>query len=123
MTDEPQAPAPGLVVHGGTVNIKAFAQGSHAQAVNIEGLSGAERENLYGLVRDLTAVLRQHADELADGPAVDSAIDEVSAELALERPDRSRLRALLDKLAAAAGPIADIATVVASVQRAISGTG
>jgi uncharacterized protein DUF5955 len=104
------------------VNIKAFAQGPHAQAVNVE-VAGQEREECYALIRELEAVLRQHDGELADGEAVDSALDEVSGELERERPDRSRLRALLDKLAAAAGPIADIATVVATVQRAISGMG
>lgn len=119
MTTEPEPQAPGMVVHGGTVNIGSFAHGSHAQAFSVQ-LSG---EDLRGLMRELLAVLRQHDSELADGQAVEAAVGDLSSELELERPDRSRLRALLDKLAAAAGPIADVAAVVAAVQRAISGIG
>jgi hypothetical protein len=123
-----QPPAGGVVISGGTVRIGALAQGSHARASSREiiqlpaaELSAEDREELQGLIGQLLAILRQHDGELADPLAIQLAVDEMSGELDQERPDRSRVRRLLDKIAAAAGSIADIATAVAAVQRAISG--
>jgi hypothetical protein len=123
-----QPPAGGVVISGGTVRIGALAQGSHARASSREiiqlpaaELSAEDREELQGLIGQLLAILRQHDGELADPSAIQLAVDEMSGELDQERPDRSRVRRLLDKIAAAAGSIADIATAVAAVQRAISG--
>lgn len=128
MTEKSQPPTGGVVISGGTAKIGALAQGSHAQASYREvvklahgQLTGEEREHLQGLMQELLAVLRQHDSELADAPAVQSAVDEVSGELEHERPDRSRIRRLLDTAAAAAGPVADIMTAVATIQRAIGG--
>jgi hypothetical protein len=126
VSEEPQPPVGGVVISGGTVKIGALAQGSHAQASNREiihlpagELTAEERENLQGLIRALLAVLRQHGAEFAS--AIQPTVDEMSSELDQERPDRPRIRRLLDKIAAAAAPIADIATAVATVQRALSG--
>jgi hypothetical protein len=123
MTEESQPPTGGVVISGGTVKIGALAQGPHAQASYREVINpaGDEREDLQALMRELLAVLRQHDSDLADAPSVHAAVDDVSGELANARPDRSRIRGLLDKIAAAAGPIADIAAAVATVQRAIGG--
>ena len=50
-----------------------------------------------------------------------SATGPAAAELAASEPDTSRARRLLDKVVAAAGPVAEIAAAVNAVQRAITG--
>jgi hypothetical protein len=109
----------GIVISGGTVNIGALAQGAHAKASNRQVINAGPDEHLRELIRDLLTVLREHGGELADAPAVQSASSEAAAELEQARPDRSRIRALLDRITAAAGPIADIAAAVAAVRSAI----
>jgi hypothetical protein len=105
----------GIVISGGTVNIGALAQGSHAKASNRQVINAAQDEGLHELIGDLLAVLREHDGELADAPAVQSA----AGELEQAQPDRSRVRALLDRITAAAGPITDIAAAVAAVRQAV----
>lgn len=105
----------GIVISGGTVNIGALAQGSHAKASNRQVVNAGQDEELRGLIQDLLAVLNEHDSEFADAPAVHSA----AGELEQAQPDRSRVRVLLDRIAAAAGPIADIAAAVAAVRQAI----
>ena len=116
----------GIVISGGTVHIGALAQGPHASAAQVvqagEGQFAAERrDQLTGLVTELLSVLRQHQPELADEANAQGAAEEAAAELAADEPDTSRVRRLLDKVAAAAGPVTEIAAAVNAVQRAITG--
>jgi len=116
----------GIVISGGTVHIGALAQGPHASAAQVvqaaEGQLAAERrDQLTVLVAELLSVLRQHQPELADEANAQAAAEEAAAELAADEPDTSRVRRLLDKVAAAAGPVAEIAAAVNAVQRAITG--
>jgi hypothetical protein len=105
----------GVVISGGTVNIGALAQGSHAQASNRQVVNAGPDEELRGQIRDLLAALREHGGELADA----SAVAEAAGELEQAQPDRSRIHALLDRITAAAGPVAGIAAAVAAVRSAI----
>jgi hypothetical protein len=105
----------GIVISGGTVNIGALAQGSHAKASNRQVVNAGPDEDLRALIRDLLTALREHDAELTDAPAA----SEAARELEQAQPDRSRIRALLDRITATAGPIADIAAAVAAVRSAI----
>ena len=116
----------GIVISGGTVHIGALAQGPHASASQVvqaaeSQLAAERRDQLTGLVTELLSVLRQHQPELADEANAQAAAEEAAAELAADEPDTSRVRRLLDKVAAAAGPVAEIAAAVNAVQRAITG--
>jgi hypothetical protein len=129
MTEESQREPGGIVISGGKVQIGALAQGSGAQASYRQVTHSAgwpshqESEELEVLLQELLETLRRHDSELADGPAIRSAVEEVDAELSRERPDRSRIRRLLEKVATAAGPIAEIAAAAATLGRAIAGAG
>lgn len=125
MTEESQREPGGIVISGGTVQIGALAQGSGAQASYRQVTDSAgwpsrqEREELDVLLQELLETLRRHDSE----PAIWSAVEEVDAELSQERPDRSRLRKLLEKVATVAGPAAEIAAAAATLGRAIAGSG
>jgi hypothetical protein len=116
---EPQQP--GIVISGGTVNVGALAQGSHARASQVVRATAGQRDDLAALTRELLDALRQHQGELADAQDAQGAAEDAAAELAQEEPDASRVRRLLDKVVAAAGPVAEIAAAVNAVQRAITG--
>jgi hypothetical protein len=142
MTQEPQPG--GIVISGGNVQIGALAQGSGARASAVVAQPdpqshqasdpdpepdrqpdlepAAEREELAGLMRDLIDALRQHAGELTDDASAQAAAEDATAELSRERPDVSRVRQLLAKVAAAAGPVSEIAAAILTVQRAITGS-
>jgi hypothetical protein len=125
VSEEPQPG--GIVISGGSVEIGALAQGPHARAsyevVQSPGdqISAQQRENLASLLHDLLDVLQQQGNELPDRATVQAVVGEVSAELDQEHPDRSRVRRLLERIAAAAGPVSEIVAAVATLQRAISG--
>jgi Family of unknown function (DUF5955) len=116
---EPQQP--GIVISGGTVNIGALAQGSHARASQVVRLTAEQRDDLAAAVRELLGALRQHQGELTDAPDAQRAAEDAAAELSHDEPDTSRVRRLLDRVVAAAGPVAEIAAAVNAVQRAITG--
>jgi hypothetical protein len=116
----------GIVISGGTVHIGALAQGPRARASQVvqaaeDQLAAERRDQLTVLVAELLSVLRQHQPELADGAKAQAAAEEAATELAADEPDTSRARRLLDKVTAAAGPVAEIAAAVNAVQRAITG--
>ena len=115
-----------MVISGGTVHIGALAQGPHASASQVvqaaeSQLAAERRDQLTVLVAELLSALRKHQPELADGADAQAAAEEAAAELAADEPDTSRVRRLLDKVAAAAGPVTEIAAAVNAVQRAITG--
>jgi hypothetical protein len=128
MTEESQREPGGIVISGGTVRIGALAQGSGAQASYQQVTDSAgwpsrqEREELEVLLQELLETLRRHDSELDGEPAIRSAVEQVDAELSRERPDRSRIRRLLEKVATAAGPAAEIAAAAATLGRAIAGS-
>ncbi len=125
MTQEPQPG--GIVISGGNVQIGALAQGAGARASAVvaqqdrEPASPAEREEIASLMRDLLEALRQHASELTDDAGAQAAAEDATAELGKERPDISRVRQLLAKVGAAAGPVSEIAAAILTIQRAITG--
>jgi hypothetical protein len=112
---------PGIVISGGTVNIGALAQGSHARASQVVRMTAAQRDDLAAATRELLDALRQHQGELTDAADARDAAEDAAAELAQEEPDTSRARRLLDRVLAAAGPVAEIAAAVNAVQRAVTG--
>jgi hypothetical protein len=123
-----QPPEPrGIVISGGTVHIGALAQGPGARASQVvsqpavEPDSAQERAELSALMRDLLAAISDHAGELADGPGTQAAAEEAAAEMSKDRPDVSRVRQLLSRLALAAGPVSEIASAIITVERAIAG--
>lgn len=123
-----QPPDPkGIVISGGTVHIGALAQGPGARASQVvsqpaaEPDAAAERAELAGLMRDLLAAIGDHAGELTDETGAQAAAEEAAAEMGKDRPDVSRVRQLLSKLALAAGPVSEIASAIITVERAISG--
>ncbi len=122
-----QPPEPrGIVISGGTVHIGALAQGPGARASQVvsqptEPDSGLERAELAGLMRDLLAAIGDHTGELTDEAGAQAAAEEAAAEMGKDRPDVSRVRQLLSKLALAAGPVSEIAAAVITVERAIAG--
>jgi Family of unknown function (DUF5955) len=132
MTQEPQPG--GIVISGGNVQIGALAQGPGARASavvaqpalepDLEPASDQEqqKQELADLMRDLLDALRQHASELTDDASAQAAAEDATAELSKERPDISRVRQLLAKIAAAAGPVSEIAAAILTVQRAITGS-
>ena len=127
MTQEPEQGR--IVISGGNVHIGALAQGPGARAsqvVNQPDTGGpdtaARRAELAELMQDLLVAIRDHQGELADGAAVQATAAEAAAELGQETPDVSRFRALLGKLAIAAGPVSQIAAAIITVERAITGT-
>jgi hypothetical protein len=126
MTQDPQPG--GIVFSGGNVQIGALAQGPGARASatvgqpDLEPASAAERDQIATLMRDLLEALRQHAGELTDDEGAQAAAKDATAELRKERPDISRVRQLLAKVAAAAGPVSEIAAAILTIQRAITGT-
>ena len=123
MTREPdgQPQQPGIVISGGTVNIGALAQGPHARASQVVRMTAEQRDDLAAATRELLDALRQHQGELTDAQDARHAAEDAAAELAQDEPDTSRVRRLLDRVAAAAGPVAEIAAAVNAVQRAITG--
>jgi hypothetical protein len=125
---QPQPPEPrGIVISGGTVHIGALAQGPGARASQVVSQpaadpdSGLPREELAGLLRELLEAIRDHRPELADEAGAQTAAEEAVAEIEQARPDVSRLRRLLGKLSAAAGPVSEIAAAIITVERAIAG--
>jgi hypothetical protein len=127
MTEDPQPPA-GIVISGGDVQIGAVAQGHKARASYRQVSepaqwrpSDAERDELAALLLELHRAVQLREAELADPPAVNAAIEEVSAELGKERPERSRVRSALARIAATAGPAVEIAAAAATLGRAIAG--
>jgi len=123
-----QPPEPrGIVISGGTVHIGALAQGPGARASQVvsqpaaEPDSGLQREELAGLMRELLEAIRDHAGELTDEAGAQTAAEEAVAEMGSDRPDVSRVRQLLGKLAIAAGPVSEIAAAIITVERAIAG--
>jgi hypothetical protein len=123
-----QPPEPrGIVISGGTVHIGALAQGPGARASQVvsqpaaEPDSGPERAELAGLMRDLLAAIGDHTAELTDEAGAQTAAEEAAAEMSKDRPDVSRVRQLLSKLALAAGPVSEIAAAIITVERAIAG--
>jgi hypothetical protein len=123
-----QPPEPGgIVISGGTVHIGALAQGPGARASQVVNQpaadpdSGLEREELARLMRDLMAAISDHAGELTDEAGAQTAADQAAAEIGKDRPDVSRVRQLLSKLAIAAGPVSEIAAAIITVERAIAG--
>ena len=73
-------------------------------------------------MRDLLDAIRDHAGDLTDDAAAQATAEEAAAELTKDRPDISRFRRLLSKLAIAAGPVSEIAAAIITVERAITGT-
>ncbi|HEY5018247.1 MAG TPA: hypothetical protein VII59_15875 [Streptosporangiaceae bacterium] len=124
---QPPEPSRGIVISGGTVHIGALAQGPGARASQVvsqpaaEPDSGAQREELAGLMRELLAAIGDHTGELADEAGAQTAAEEAAAELGEDRPDVSRVRQLLSKLAIDAGPVSEIAAAIITVERAIAG--
>lgn len=128
MTQDPHQG--GVVISGGNVHIGALAQGPGARASQVvTRTEPAQQEpaeqatgELAGLIRELLDALRQHAGELTDDAAAQAAAEEAAAEAAKDSPDGSRLRKLLAKVGRAAGPVAEIAAAIITVERAITGT-
>jgi DNA invertase Pin-like site-specific DNA recombinase len=117
----------GIVISGGNVQIGALAQGKGASASAVvaqsalDPSSAAGGEQVAGLMRDLLDALAEHASELTDDAGAQAAAEDASAELGRERPDISRVRQLLAKVASAAGPVSEIAAAIATILRAITG--
>jgi hypothetical protein len=123
-----QPPEPrGIVISGGTVHIGALAQGPGARASQVvsqpavEPDPGLQREDLADLMRELLGAIRDHTGELTDEADAQTAAEEAVAEMGKDRPDVSRVRQLLGKLAIAAGPVSEIAAAIITVERAIAG--
>lgn len=122
MTKDPQPG--GIVISGGDVRIGALAQGSGAHAEHTVTRSAAADDapgELAALMRGLIDALDQHEGELADSASAREAARQAEAEMAKDSPDASRVRRLLDKVAAAAGPVSAIATAIVTLERAITG--
>jgi hypothetical protein len=124
-------PEPGrIVISGGNVHIGALAQGAGARASQVVSQQAADpdpdaaarRAELADLMRDLLDAIGHHAGELTDAVGAQATAGEAAAELGKDRPDVSRLRQLLGKLAILAGPVSEIAAAVITVERAITGT-
>jgi len=128
MTEKPkpaESKPAGIVISGGNVHIGALAQGSGAHAEQVVlgtgDSAGSVREEIAELIDDLLDVIREHADELTDEASAREAAAEAAAEVATDRPDIPRVRRLLAKLGAAAGPVSEIAAAIITIERAISG--
>jgi hypothetical protein len=125
MTQEPEQGR--IVFSGGNVHIGALAQGPGARASQVVRQSAdpeaaARRDELASLMRDLLEAIHDHAGELTDGAVAQATAEEAVAEISQDRPDVSRFRQLLGKLATAAGPVSEIAAAIITVERAITGT-
>lgn len=124
MTQEPQPG--GIVISGGTVRIGALAQGPGARASHVINEpaepSSQAHEDLAELIRELLDALREHAGELTDDASAQAAAADIATEAAKDRPNVSRIRQLLAKVGAAAGPVSEIAAAIITVERAITGT-
>lgn len=118
MTEKPAPEPSSFVVKGGHVQIGAFALGPGARASYRQEMPRAE---LLALFQELYETVQRLEAGLADAAAVRQAVEDVHAELERKRPDRSRLRQQLDKIATAAGPAVEIAAAAATLARAIAG--
>jgi len=116
----------GIVVTGGSVQAGAIAVGRGARATqNIAGsaaaLEGTGHQEIADLLRRLTQLIEQHADDLERPEELLESTATVAQEVAGDQPNRLTLRALLAGIAEAAGGVTSVAAAVEALQHALGG--
>jgi hypothetical protein len=115
----------GVIVSGGTLNADVRAVGRRAQAIknvtsSADTLAAGGRDEVADRLRALIAAIEAHADELGEPDELARSTETVAHELESEKPNTLTVRAVLDGLARAAGPVTAVAQAATALQAAVA---
>jgi hypothetical protein len=112
----------GIVQHGGTINAGAIAVGRGARALQRVDAAAStldDQREVATRLRELTALLVAHAEELERPDDVLVAAETVAEELTRPQPSRLTLTGVLEGIVGAASGVSGIAAAVAALRAAI----
>ena len=115
-------PNEGIIQHGGSMNAGALAVGRRARAIgriDAAASSLGDRDDIAARLREITALLVEHADELEQPDDLLAATGTVAEELARPEPNRLTLSSLLSAIASAASGVTGIAAAITALRAAI----
>jgi hypothetical protein len=107
----------GISISGGSVKAGAMAAGTNATANSVTSAPSSETlEDLRVRMAELLRLVREQAPALPDATSSVTVAEVASRELEKERPNKQSFLGLMQSLAAGVGPVASLATAVASLQ-------
>jgi hypothetical protein len=115
-------PNEGIVQHGGSIDAGALAVGRRARAIQrVDAAASAlgDRDEIAARLREITALLLAHADELEQPDELLAATGTVAEELTRPQPNRLTVSSLLAGIAGAASSVTGIAAAVTALRAAI----
>jgi DNA repair exonuclease SbcCD ATPase subunit len=114
----------GIIQSGGTINVNALAlgdqasahsHGSHATFSSHEHLL----QDLATKLQALTQAISQHAESPQQREELDRHASEIREELGKQKPDKSRLTAILERIASVGKSIVPIVELAAKLKSII----